>query len=178
MGRDEWVGGARTRAAEKGRGDDLQTPEFAVRSRGGASGSLLKALRRKELAAIREAKNARAVEGVVVGLRRFSPNDDGPFGRITLRPYTRDRTLTTLGVTVRWGRYRVDAGFRPKLVEARNLGLLSQRFLDVPTTANRLRRNMSSHLQQPGLAQSRPPPPASRASGCRSRIPARPNAYL
>jgi len=89
------VAGARTRAAEKGSGDDLQTPEFAVRSSVGASGSLLKALRRKELAAIREAKNARAVEGVVVGLRRFSPNDDGPFGRITLRPYTRDRTLTT-----------------------------------------------------------------------------------
>ena len=32
-------------------------------------------------------------------------------------------------VTVRWSRYGVDAGFRPKLVEARNLGLLSQRFL-------------------------------------------------
>ena len=88
------MAGARTRAAEKGSGDDLQTPEFAVRSSVGASGSLLKALRRKELAAIREAKNARAVEGVVVGLRRFSPNDDGPFGRITLRPYTHDRTLT------------------------------------------------------------------------------------
>lgn len=80
MGSDNWVAGARTRAAEKGSGDDLQTPEFAVRSSVGASGSLLKALRRKELAAIREAKNAMAVEGVPVGLRRFSQDDDGEAG--------------------------------------------------------------------------------------------------
>jgi len=51
-------------------------------------------------------------------------------------------------VTVRWSRYGVDAGFRPKLVEARNLGLPSQHFLHVPTAANRLRRNIFSKLQR------------------------------
>jgi hypothetical protein len=42
--------------------------------------SLLKALWRKELGAIRERNNAWAVEGAPVGLRRFSPDADGAPG--------------------------------------------------------------------------------------------------
>jgi hypothetical protein len=42
--------------------------------------SLLTALWRKELGAIRETKNARAVEGATVSLRRFSLGADGAVG--------------------------------------------------------------------------------------------------
>ncbi len=43
----------------------------------GRLGSLHKALWRKELAAMREAKNALAVEGALVSLRRFPPDAEG-----------------------------------------------------------------------------------------------------
>ncbi len=43
----------------------------------GRLGLLHKALWRKELAAMREAKNALAVEGALVGLGRFPPDAEG-----------------------------------------------------------------------------------------------------
>jgi len=87
-------------------------------------------------------------------------------------------------VTVRWSRYRVDAGFRPKLVEAKNLGLLGQRSLNVPTAANRLRRIVFSDLQRfasvPSATSTVPSPlrgSRHRQTPLRPLIPVRPNAY-
>ncbi len=50
----------------------------------GRPGALLEALWGKGLAAIRDAKNALAVEGALVALRRFSPDADGAVGWIHL----------------------------------------------------------------------------------------------
>ena len=77
----EWLAPEPTQR-RKGAGTRLEWAELATRSRAGAWGSPLKALRRNELAAIREAKNALAVEGTLVGLRRFSPDADDATGSV------------------------------------------------------------------------------------------------
>ena len=53
------MGGARTRAAEKGSGAESKSAEPSDRTEVGAWGSLFEALRRKPLAAVREVKEAR-----------------------------------------------------------------------------------------------------------------------
>ena len=74
------MAGARTRAAEKRTRDELRWAEPAAPEQCGRLGPRLKALWRKELAAIREAQNALAVGGALVGLRRFSLDADGAVG--------------------------------------------------------------------------------------------------
>lgn len=88
------MAGVRTCAAEKKSGDELQEAELPARSSAGACGFCLRRYGSKELATIRDAKNALAVEGVLVGLRRFPPDAEGAVRWVTTCPYTHDRTLT------------------------------------------------------------------------------------